>query len=397
MIRWKLVGPVLISVAMTALIAATPLPRRAPDSATQAAEIDRLIRRLGSDDFDEREEAARALKVIGQPALDAVLNATTRADDPEIRRQARKLVDVLAPRYPELCSLHGHAGGVNGIAVSPDGTRALSASHDHTIRVWDLKAGKELRRLKDELDSIVAAVAFSPDGKQALSGGADQVLHLWDTTTWTELRRFKGHHHCIFRVAFSPNGRFGLSACSEATVRVWNLATGEQIHCFTEQWGNVYAATFSADGTKVLWSGRDGMRAWDLVSGEDLGRYQAEKGAPVAFSPAGDRALTTYWRTFTLLDLQTGAVLRTFQIKGQGKSADRIYSIFAVAFSPDGKRALSASADSTLRVWDVNTGEQLCCIDIPRGSSQQIAFSPDGTRALTADSDGTVRVWHLPR
>jgi WD40 repeat protein len=44
----------------------------------------------------------------------------------------------------ELRTLEGHSAGVYGVAVTPDGRRAVSASWDHTLKVWDLESGASI-------------------------------------------------------------------------------------------------------------------------------------------------------------------------------------------------------------------------------------------------------------
>jgi WD40 repeat protein len=65
------------------------------------------------------------------------------------------------------------------VAVSPGGGRALSGSHDRTLRWWDLGAGSCLRVLAGHT-GFVTAVAVSPDGGRALSGSVDGTLRWWD-------------------------------------------------------------------------------------------------------------------------------------------------------------------------------------------------------------------------
>ena len=52
----------------------------------------------------------------------------------------------------ELRTLTGHSDVVNGVAVTPDGQRAVSASDDQTLKVWDLDSGRELRTLAGPLE-----------------------------------------------------------------------------------------------------------------------------------------------------------------------------------------------------------------------------------------------------
>jgi len=75
------------------------------------------------------------------------------------------------------------------VAVSPDGRRAVSASHDKTLKVWDLETGRELRTLEGHSSSVMG-VAVSPDGRHAVSASADNTLRLWDLETGDVLATF---------------------------------------------------------------------------------------------------------------------------------------------------------------------------------------------------------------
>src|SRR5580700_548530 len=77
----------------------------------------------------------------------------------------RPLQPTLHPPGTELLrTLEGHSFDVNGVAVTLDGKRAVSASADQTLKVWDLDAGVALRTLEGH-SSFVNGVAVTPDGK----------------------------------------------------------------------------------------------------------------------------------------------------------------------------------------------------------------------------------------
>jgi WD40 repeat protein len=78
-----------------------------------------------------------------------------------------------------LRSLEGHSGTVNGVALTPDGKRAVSASHDHTLKVWDLETGLALRTLEGH-DGPVRDVAVTRDGRRAISASEGKTLKLWN-------------------------------------------------------------------------------------------------------------------------------------------------------------------------------------------------------------------------
>ena len=82
----------------------------------------------------------------------------------------------------EIRTLVGHSGEVTACAVLPDGRRALSASEDRTLRLWDLETGRTLATLEGH-SGRVTACAVLPDGRRALSASLDRTLRLWDLET----------------------------------------------------------------------------------------------------------------------------------------------------------------------------------------------------------------------
>ena len=69
--------------------------------------------------------------------------------------------------------------------------------------------------------------------------------------------------------------------------------------------------------------------------------------------------------------------------------------VLGVAFSPDGTRLATASADKTAKVWDASSGRELLTLTHHTALVRNIVFSPKGTHLATASDDGTVRVYTL--
>jgi hypothetical protein len=102
------------------------------------------------------------------------------------------------------------------------------------------------------------------------------------------------------------------------------------------------------------------------------------------FSPDGLRIVTTSLdSTARVWDAQTGEEVCRLRHYNWVKTA---------VFSPDGLRIVTASSDSTARVWDAQTGEEFCRLKHD-DCVQTAVFSPDGLRIVTASADKTARVW----
>src|SRR5262249_42121989 len=77
-----------------------------------------------------------------------------------------------------VAALHGHTDGMTHVAVTPDGRRAVSASGDWTLRVWDLDGYAPLAALQGHTGPVYD-VAVTPDGRRAVSASLDRTVRVW--------------------------------------------------------------------------------------------------------------------------------------------------------------------------------------------------------------------------
>jgi hypothetical protein len=237
----------------------------------------------------------------------------------------------------------------------------------------------------------VFGVAFSPDGKKVLSGSAASQGILWDAASGRQLHLLNGHAALIWNVAFDSRGRYLFTSSADGTVKMWDARTGREFRRFPAQnrINNINGMAVSPDGKRLLTGSDEAVvRLWDVESGKELRQLRGHNGSVygVAFSPDGRQALSggSSDGMMILWDVTTGRELRRFQ----GLRAN----IRVVAFAPDGRKALS-TGDNDVVLWDLTNGQE---IRRYRGHSSPVccvAFSPDGRRILSGGTDGTVRLW----
>jgi WD40 repeat protein len=357
------------------------------DKPASTPDVPALIKQLGADSYAQREEASAALAKIGPPALSELCKAL-RADDLEVRLRVRRLVDAIGKDlFREIRSFDGHAGSVNAVAFSPDGKRAASGDH-RAIRLWDLATGKQIART-DEHDDRVMAVAFAPDGKTLASASEDRTVRLWDASTLEQLKVLKGHKWDVRAVAFSRDGKRLVSASRDETVRVWDVATGKQLKAIRV--GHPLAAVALCPAGRYVLAGTLGTASiyrLDLHNEKEIvaldGHLSRVMG--ICFTRDGKRAVSaSHDGTVRIWDMRTLHVIRT--LKGHDSS------VAAVSLSADGQRAVSGGADKKLYIWDLEAGTLIREVHGHKGPIWSIAISPDGKRALSGSHEGSMRLW----
>jgi WD40 repeat protein len=126
-----------------------------------------------------------------------------------------------AHTYHEVARWPGHTAEINSAAFSRDGRRLVSASWDHTARVWDVATG-ECQHILQGHTALLFAAVFHPDGTRIASAGRDPPIWVWDAATGQEVARLRGHTNYVWSLAFSPDGRTLASGSGDGTVRLWD-------------------------------------------------------------------------------------------------------------------------------------------------------------------------------
>ncbi len=295
------------------------------------------------------------------------------------------------PGGPLLRTLEGHLGSVNAISfISEDGEYAISASDDNTLRVWDLKTGKEIRTLTGHSGSV-RAVSVTPDGNYAVSASRDKTLKVWDIKTGKETLTLMGHFGSVNDVSVTSDGKYAISTSDDETIKVWDIKTGTVIRTLTSYSNWIKAISVTSDGSfaiSALWSNK--IKVWNLRTGKEVRTLTGHSSFVNTVSITHDGKYIISGsddRTIKVWDIKTGRDFRTLT----GHSA----SVNAVSVTPDEDCIISASADTTLKVWNLKTGKEVRTLTGHSGSVNAVSVTPDGNYAISASRDNTIKVWDL--
>jgi cytochrome c len=286
----------------------------------------------------------------------ALLSGQASAQAPPNRAEAQ------AQRRAATGNLVGHGGPVKAIAVSADGTRALTGSFDYSAILWDLtvEPPKQLLRLADH-NGAINAVAFVNGTTRALTAGDDSIVRLWDLATGKLIHKFEGHDpgSKIVSLSISWSGDLAVSAGWDRTARVWDLAKLSPGPVLRDHKGPVNAAVFGAedwlrfDGPRekplrVFTASYDGdIRVFNGESGDVLRRiYSAGQSVNVLMRlRAGDRlSRGTESVVLTIPELD---YLSFGTVSGQSGIIDATTGV--VRLFPETDRPILAQADVTVR------------------------------------------------
>jgi WD40 repeat protein len=190
------------------------------------------------------------------------------------------------------------ATGQAGINVNVG--NAPGARPEPKIRMWDVATGKELRQFPLPLPSGAGTIAASRDGRVIATENSDQTATLWEIATGQPRRRL-GKADNSRQIASGIGVGLGAGA---VVPRAANPAT---TIAFSPD-GRLFADGGFADGGFADSGADHVVRVWDVTAGKQLGQFKGHHG-----------------------------------------------SITALAFSPDSRRLITGSSDTTLLVWDVGT------------------------------------------
>ena len=284
---------------------------------------------------------------------------------------------------PAEAQLRGHGGPIRAIAVSSDGTTALSGSFDTSAIRWSLSHNTAEQVLRFH-QGAVNAVAMLADGR-AVTAGEDARIALWTPGEQTPDHVLEGHRGPIVALAVSPGGATFASASWDRTIRLWPLAGGAPQLLEGHQ-QNVNGVAFTPDRTAVVSAAYDAtVRIWPLH-----GRSSAQVvplPSPlnaVAVAPDGD-----------IIAAGADGTVRFLSPAGDRRDAVQASStpITSLAISPNGNLVAAASIGGSITIIDRRARTPMRRLGGPGPPVWSVVFLPDNRTLLTGGADQMIHHW----
>jgi len=315
-----------------------------------------------------------------------------------------------------LYSHNTHGSSVFTACFSPDGKTVLTGSGDGTVRAWQPDTGRPLKALELDSESPMGIHALAHNGMFVAAGADNGAAYVLDATA-LKLRGALRPKKVTFQteqffampsgnpansLMFLPSGDL-LSSLGTGALEVWDVAGLAHKRTLIEPTSPAISIVVSRNGKRAGVPTGQNIELWDLDPPRQRHVFAGVGlfSSPSAFSNDGSRLVTAVpnprARRFEpgeaalvrLWDCETGEALWT--------AAKPISSPSVFAYSPDGKFIASSglSDQNLVHLWSAADGTHLLKLEGHLDMVRDLDFSPDGKRLVSASQDTTPLVWDM--
>ncbi|XP_076190367.1 striatin isoform X2 [Aptenodytes patagonicus] len=332
--------------------------------------------------------------------------------------------DALRKTWNPKFTLRSHFDGIRGLAFHPVEPVLITASEDHTLKMWNLqKTAPAKKSASLDVEPIytfrahngpVLCVVMSSNGEQCYSGGTDGLIHGWNTTNPnidpydsydpSVLRgAFVGHTDAVWGLVYSGAHQRLLSCSADGTIRLWKameIAPALNIFNDNQEMGipssvdlvssdpSLMVASFSSGHTSIF-NMETRQRILTLESSVDtfssscqINRVISHPTLPISITAHEDRHIKFY-------DNNTGKLIHSM--------VAHLDAVTSLAVDPNGLYLMSGSHDCSIRLWNL---ESKTCIQEFTAhrkkfdeSIHDVAFHPSKCYIASAGADALAKVF----
>lgn len=321
-------------------------------------------------------QATRLVKTKDYLGAKKILEETYELDTKvsPSRRHARNLLvwftdtelmgETEEQRYEGSQYLKDLPGKPRSVTIAPDGKSVAVGFEDGMLRLYSLPKIELLWEWKAHYDTI-HRLTFNREGTLLASASQDKTAKLWRVKKGKSQQTLEGHTGGIHGLAFSSAGGLLATASYDGRIGLFTVGT-KQKYFYEVHGGTVYSVEFDpTDGQQLLSSNAKGnAQRWNLNKNHSFTLLQefCTKSQPrlkwASFSADGQQMATVG----TIVNIYT---IRGGQVPSLQPLVGHEDTVWRVIFSPDNQQVATVSSDATVRLWDLNNGNELFTLHLP--------------------------------
>jgi WD40 repeat protein len=261
------------------------------------------------------------------------------------------------------------------VAFSENG-KLLAASllGPHRVVIWERATGRKLREIPATgARHPLVYLRFSADGKRLYASVWGSRMYAWDVATGADAKDIPPFPSG-YAWGYSPDAQEVILKQGSEIVR-WDIEKGKEQGRYPKPDNDWSIAALVGERLLVPQFDRQAVGMWDAVQKKQLWSVETTRdknypGVPMSFSADGKLfAVETPPRMISVYESFTGKIVRRFN-----EDAGDVY--YSVCISPDGRSIVASNRDGSLRLWDLESGQQR--IKTPSGQGWfYISFAPD--------------------
>ncbi len=220
------------------------------------------------------------------------------------------------------------------------------------VAVYDVRSGKRLVTVGDELDVVLAA-DMNDDRSRIALAGPQKVVRVYDTATGELVQEMRKHTDWVYDVRYSPDGVLLASCDRNGGLVVWEAATGREYLDLRGHGGAVRAVAWRSDSNVLASASEDGtVRLWEMNDGNQIKNWGAHGGGVMSVSIAQDGRLVTTGRDNTV---------KVWDADGNLQATMPAFPevALAAAMTHDGSRVVGGDWTGQVRLWNVADPQQV--------------------------------------
>jgi WD40 repeat protein len=303
---------------------------------------------------------------------------------------------------------------VHALTVMPNSSHVLTAGDDKKVKLWNVQTGAAEQRMLEGSDKPLKALAVSKNNVLVAAAGDDATVRVYTYADGKLIASIKAPG-AVRGLNFSPNNATLAAACEDKSVATWNVVFnpgqpvpaefGKPLTTYTHG-AAAHEVVFAADSVTFYSASADKtIKQWKFASDAPVKNF----GHPnlvdaVAFDKTSALLATgCHDGKVRIFDMAKGAVQKEINAHPGAPPAGPA-AVYCVAWSPDGKQVVSGSLDHSLKLWDAASGNLVREFkaykekDFEKGHRDSIfavAFSNDGKFIVSGSSDKTIKIWNV--